>query len=146
MTAGLGEPKVSHSSKAFWPSANVSLLPSSVRICGGSSETTHTERSETCSDTHRQNSVKEMTGRKQTSTYDIDIRVNQDGAVAVGGLALVDSSVFKGDILQDERSARCQSTSEVLFEFCGDKNSQCSNGVQVCVLFFALEHIGAFVR
>lgn len=42
MTLGLGEPKVSHSNKAFWPSANVYMFPSSVRIWGDSSETIHT--------------------------------------------------------------------------------------------------------
>lgn len=39
VTLGFGEPKLSHSNKAFWPSANLYANPSSVRICGGSSET-----------------------------------------------------------------------------------------------------------
>lgn len=36
-TLGFGEPKVSHSSEAFWPSRKVYGLPSSLRIWGGNS-------------------------------------------------------------------------------------------------------------
>lgn len=43
-TLGLGEPKVSHSSEAFWPSTKVYTLPSSLRIWAGSSENKHTQR------------------------------------------------------------------------------------------------------
>lgn len=54
VTSGLGEPKVSHSNTAFWPSVNVFVIPSSVRIWGGSSATTHTKRNETHRDLHPQ--------------------------------------------------------------------------------------------
>ena len=40
-----------------------------------------------------------MTCIKQTFTDDIDIGVDKDRAMLVGGLALVDSSVSKVDVL-----------------------------------------------
>lgn len=95
MTFGLGEPKVSHSSEAFWPSRNVYVVPSSLRIWAGSSETApRTKRSEP-RDRYRHSKSRMC----ETLTNDIDVRVDEDGPVDVGGLALIDGSVGEVDIL-----------------------------------------------
>lgn len=45
---------------------------------------------------------------EQTPTNNIDVGVGDDGAVLVGGVALVDRSFSEVDIMQDERSTGCQ--------------------------------------
>lgn len=94
MTLGLGEPKVSHSNTAFCPSIKVYVLPSSVRICGGSSETQQEEEIRR----NRTLPVSEAANRTGIFTNNIDVGVSEDGSVFIRGLTLVDSSVSKADI------------------------------------------------
>lgn len=100
MTLGLGEPNVSQSRIAFWPSVYLYNFPSSVRIWGGSSATRHTET--ICTHAHTQIKIKIATCRNQTLTNDIDVDVGEDGSMFVSGPALVDGSVSKVDILKDQ--------------------------------------------
>lgn len=99
MTLGLGEPKVSHSSEAFWPSTKVYTLPSSLRIWAGSSENKNTQRE--VSQPHRNRRYQRAAPgeQKTTRTNDIDVGVGEDGAMSVGGLALVDGRVAEVDVL-----------------------------------------------
>lgn len=61
--------------------------------------------------------------KKNTHTNDIDIGVGEDGAMSVGGLALVDGRVAKVDVLQDQRAAGCQSPPGVLVQLCRKKKT-----------------------
>lgn len=51
-------------------------------------------------------------------TDDVDVGVCEDGPVLVGGLALVDGSVSKVNILQDQGAAGCQGPSGLRVSCC----------------------------
>lgn len=103
---GRGEPKVLHSSLAVFPSVTLYNNESSVRICGGRTTTaTHTGFI-----THITKAAAGLMWsfhHKNGSalTDDKDVGVGEDGAVFVGGLALVHRSVPKLHISHDENSS-----------------------------------------
>lgn len=65
-------------------------------------------------------------GGRTPPTDDIDVGVGEDGAVSVGGLALVDGRVAEVDVLQDQGAAGGKRTPGVLVQLCRERKSTVS--------------------